>query len=221
MKIGVDIDGVLADFVTPYKQLIIRVTGRDLFGPTHVATCWEFEREAGYTSEEIHKAWVFIRNSQSWWRNLPPYPKTASALQALECLTREGHEIYFITSRPESPRRREQTIYWLRHFGYAPWPTVIFAEHKGDVCKVLGLDAHLDDRWEELESIRVCGVRAVRLRRPWNISSRRIEALQIETVGCVEEFIELLGLTPQPATAGATVPPGDRVAAMIARDAVD
>jgi len=48
-KLGIDVDGVLADFVTAYKNLYIATTGRDTFNGT---PCWDFDLAAGYTKEE-------------------------------------------------------------------------------------------------------------------------------------------------------------------------
>ena len=53
MRIGFDVDGVLADFNKRFIERVIAITGRDLFPPRPFdIPTWNYPEHYGYTAEE-------------------------------------------------------------------------------------------------------------------------------------------------------------------------
>lgn len=178
MKLGIDVDGVLADFNSRFIERVIRVTGRDLFPPRpfEIPT-WNYPEVYGYTSAEIAAVWEGIKTDGVFWTSLPPYPNTVPAMAFLERRITYGDDVYFITARPGVGAKR-QTERWLN----ARWPhilnpvsTVLITPHKGLAAQTLGLDIYIDDRWEnclETATMHWKGqpptCRTFLMNRPWN-----------------------------------------------------
>lgn len=176
MKIGFDIDGVLADFNPPYMDLLIEVSGRDLFGPLRhdpaYPHIWLYPGAVGYTRAEEDAAWQRIRTEGTFWRGLSPLYPADDVLRALRALRDAGHDLYFVTSRP-GWRAKHQTEEWLEAHGL-PGATVLICSDKAGAMLLLGLDAYIDDK---LGNVNQCARLAKLARemgkvylldRPWN-----------------------------------------------------
>lgn len=153
MRIGFDIDGVLANFVKSYQTLIIKETGKDLFAPDDVNNppCWDWPQYRGYTDAEIGRVWGVIKRDETFWMNLEPHADScASLIQMLRTLERK-HELYFITARV-GPSVKQQTRIWLfehlHYFNIGGQPTVLISGEKGEVAHALKLDAYVDDNFD-------------------------------------------------------------------------
>lgn len=157
--IGVDVDGVLADFNTDYRRLLCETTGRDLFNgetPEIGKGCWEppcwyYAEHYGYTKEEDKRVWdIMLRDSHTFWQNLQPYPGSPQFLQSLRLV---NADVYFITTRP-GLSCKHQTEVWLERHGY-PRPTVLIARgDKGGVASTLRLTHFIDDRPENCIDVK-------------------------------------------------------------------
>lgn len=184
MRIGIDVDGILADFNAHYIPLIVKLTGRDLFPPEYVPTTWEYPAILGYTTEEITAVWSYIENNKWFWYDLPTYPETNDSIRYLANRAKAGDDLYFITSRP-GKTSKAQTEGWLARQGiialgseymtvkHIPHITVLISSEKGLCARALKLDAYIDDRWENCLSIPFglapgVGTRTFLLDRPWN-----------------------------------------------------
>lgn len=155
--VGCDVDGVLADFNTAYRQRLIDVTGRELLPPFvdgHEPSVWNYATdEYGYTKEEDNRVWKAIKSDPHFWGDLDHYPVTALAL----LLTlRDLENVYFITTRP-GLRVKKQTEQWLM----SRWitnPTVLIAgnaEDKGRLAAGLHLTHFIDDRPENCLAVKM------------------------------------------------------------------
>jgi 5'(3')-deoxyribonucleotidase len=175
LRIGVDVDGVLADFNSSFIERVIKVTGIDRFGKGYVPTTWNYPESVGYSSEEVSAVWGDIKGDPYFWRNLPPYEHTGQVLTYLSHLQHVGHDVYFITARPGIVAKK-QTEEWLQHksrlqYLAAPSPTVLISNDKGGCASVLSLDIYVDDRVENV--FAVSGERGSKcvtfmFRQPWN-----------------------------------------------------
>jgi len=173
MKIGVDLDGVLADWDTAFVKLLIDTSGRNLC-PSDWANppCWDWPKLYGYTTDEVSAAWEVIKASSYFWQNLKPYATTAQDIDALSLRRDTGDEVYFITARP-GVRVKMQTEWWLKVHGYYqqfPVPTVLISSHKGLCAQALELNAYIDDRSENIIDVSnvVPRVKTFVMDRPWN-----------------------------------------------------
>lgn len=148
MRIGVDVDGVLADFNKTYIDRVIQVTGRDLFpARPFVIPCWDYPQHYGYTGAELSAVWSLIRKDTTFWRWLSVCDQTVpDAVRLLNFQTRAGDDAYFITSRPGLLAKR-QTEQWLYDLGMDN-PTVLICDQKGVAANALNLDCYIDDRPE-------------------------------------------------------------------------
>lgn len=178
LRIGIDVDGVLADFNRAFIDYIPRVTGRDLFPTGYVPTTWNYPEALGYTGAEVSKVWEGIKADDSFWRFLPAYPDTVRMLSFLAATT---HDIYFITNRP-GRTAKTQTERWLQIHGFDRPPTVLISSHKGDCAFALLLDLYLDDRDENcLEVFEESDTNGYMLAQPWNTKYPRIPRLDALT----------------------------------------
>ncbi len=164
--IGVDIDGVLADFNAAFINLVIQETGRDLFPPRPFdIPLWNYPEHYGYDQEEIAKVWGVIEHSPIFWQTLPYYPDTYDSAKYLRQQMELGHDVYFVTSRP-GLTAKVQTERWLRRLALSP--TVLISSLKGLCAKALRFDAYIDDKWENAVDAARTGTATTLLSRPWN-----------------------------------------------------
>jgi uncharacterized HAD superfamily protein len=201
MKIGLDIDGVLAAFTPAYQQLFVETTGRDWFhvGDADDPPTWHWPQLRGYTEAETRAVWGRINSDPNFWYNLSPLPAMHTLATYYDILC-DAHDVYFITNRA-GVRAKEQTEAWLGlHLCYGPAPTVLLVGHrkKGDAARALELDCAIDDYAENVIDLQP-HTRTYLLDRPYNRllpgdDPRRFE--NIARVQSLESFLQLEGLIP-------------------------
>lgn len=162
VRIAVDIDGCVADFVSAYHLALGQTSGRYLFEPGHEPSSWFHAEPQGYTKEEDAAAWKAIHESRTFWGDLLPLTGAVTFLDTLSRWVAEENwlgagrlEVYFMTAR-NGPRVKAQTEAWLKRYGwFGGLPTVLIVPgDKGDVARALRLSSVVDDRPENLFSIR-------------------------------------------------------------------
>jgi len=155
MKIGLDIDGVFANFAEAYQRLFVKTTGRDWFhvGDAENPPMWHWPTLRGYTGEETKAVWAAIKTDPVFWLNLAPYPDAVATLRQHYAQLQREHDVYFITNR-EGVRAKQQTEEWLAQFLNTP-PTVLLVGHrkKGEAAQALGLDCAIDDYFENVQDL--------------------------------------------------------------------
>lgn len=151
LRLGIDLDGCLADFEYGYLLKLQAASGGNLLLPFgEDPPCWDWATEVGYTREQDARAWDSIKGDAMFWATLRPMLGAQKALTVLAQLYHEGHEVYFITNRP-GVASHMQSMVWLINMGF-PTPTVLIAENKGPVVAGLKLTHFLDDKPSNLES---------------------------------------------------------------------
>lgn len=179
MKLGIDVDGILADFNTAYVARIKAITGRNLFADPPVFNCWHYAEALGYTPRELRLVWDDIKADDAFWRSLKPYDDISESMSGLRWRHACGDDIYFITARPGATTKR-QTEQWLlaRQNYLVPFgPTVLMSGDKGACCAALKLDYYLDDKFENAVDAAVPwgydpkdgSTKSYLLTRPWNV----------------------------------------------------
>jgi uncharacterized HAD superfamily protein len=151
LKIGVDVDGVLVDFVAAFKKEAAQVLGREIIGEQ---TSWDFEDSLEISQSEVSKVWDSIDATPDWfYLNAIAKPGVE---HYLPWLTR-AHDVYFITSRKQGAGLpvAYQTQLCLYELG-VEFPVVIANTDKGETAAALELDAFVDDYIKNIE--RVCKV---------------------------------------------------------------
>jgi hypothetical protein len=159
MRIGLDVDGVLADFIKPYQQLHVMITGRDTFvaGDNVDPPVWDWPALRGYTKDETSLVWEHIKASKDFWRWMLPMNSNTTMLRNQYVDIVNAHDLYFITTRV-GVNAKHQTEKWLGKWVCCfdtTTPTVLLAGYrqKGALAKGLGLDCYLDDNYGNCEDV--------------------------------------------------------------------
>lgn len=167
-RIGVDIDGCLADFNTAYIKLMMKHT-EIVFPPCSdtYPDCWSYDKAAGMTSAQLNLVWADITKSKTFWLDLAPLP---GASDFLRWISNTHHDIYFVTSRP-GDTSKWQTERWLKRWGFFGAPTVLISSEKGLVCDALRLNYYADDKVENCaDAVNASALRTTvyMVAQPWN-----------------------------------------------------
>lgn len=150
MRVGIDVDGIVANFFSAYEQAFIQVTGVDKFKgkyPDRLPPSWNWPQGDGYTEEEVERVWAAIKADTVFWASLSTLPYADEFLKRLD---ESQHEVYFVTDRP-GLGPQVQTQYWLAQHGYWGPNVIISRKGKGIVCDALSLEVYIDDKTENLK----------------------------------------------------------------------
>lgn len=180
-RIGLDLDGVLAQFSPKFLAMASAKYGLNLKQENQVA--WDFQCQ-GITEQQEKALWADIKATRNWWISLEPFPETQVLTYA-----KDKYRIYFITSRTttEGLPLEDQAASWVRRNFFIANPTVIVIDNKGPLAFALGLDYFLDDRPENCLSVRAHSpfTKVFIHDAPYN---RQFEQGSIERVNSVNEF---------------------------------
>lgn len=146
MRLGIDLDGVLADFVTAFREVGEDMLGRELLTPSE----WNLT-SMGISQEELDAIWRKASSIQNFWAVLDRLPGTDRMGDWLNL----QHDVYFITARKETAGYpvHVQSAIWLASEFDIQFPRVILAKEKGPVARGLKLDAYIDDCVELCEEV--------------------------------------------------------------------
>lgn len=170
--IGVDIDGVLADYVGAFCDLCLVHTGKRI---PRIATTWDWHRqEGGITAAQDEAISLYIKENPMFWHSLEALPEAQEALSKLDTLAAD-HSIYFITKRPANAKF--WTEMWLSTKGVDN-PTVLVVTRdglKGKLAAALDIDLFLDDKADNcLDVYRSLppGASVYLYSQPWNTAAQ-------------------------------------------------
>ena len=165
LRVGFDMDGVLADFASAYRQIETR-----LFGPQSQTRAGDPEDETPERSPSNNDPpaaatldssrapsphdlrrrrdliWQVIHSTPDFWTTLAPVD--AEAVRRIRALSlRHRWDVVFITQRPatdgESVQR--QTQRWLVEQGFDLPSVLVITGSRGAAAAALRLDYHVDD----------------------------------------------------------------------------
>ena len=168
MRIAVDLDGVLADFHTPFVRTAIRLfpdVDPTLMGSADVGASppddldetpddasgseTPLRTSLTLTRRQSETVWRQIAAVENFWETLDEIEPGAVANLARLADAR-GWELLFITSRPKVAGRtvQRQSQAWLQARGF-PLPSLyVVRGSRGRIAEALGLDVVVDDRPE-------------------------------------------------------------------------
>jgi hypothetical protein len=154
VRIGFDMDGVLADFAGAFRHVETR-----LFGgvPTVAAEAPEIEAQqeeaqeaGGQSPREMRRrrdaVWDAIHRTPDFWTMLKPLdPGAVRRIHAL--MIRHRWEVFFITQRPATQGQtvQRQTQRWLVAQGFDLPSVLVISGSRGAAAGALRLDFHVDD----------------------------------------------------------------------------
>ena len=201
MVIGFDIDGVLADFITPFLGMVGQRAACGVIDPATV-TDPNFVRHPFLTKEIILECMELVSYDPQFWRALAPLPSPEQWL-ALDQLSR-NHTLFFITHRwvRDTYDIHRVTCDWLNRHGVSA-PVVHFTQEKKSVLvKELSIELFIDDRHENCEDVATATAAAVFMpHRPYNQSFHHPKVRRIQELNELFEFVadaSLEALTCQP-----------------------
>ncbi|MGN7478256.1 5' nucleotidase, NT5C type [Solibacillus silvestris] len=145
MKFGFDIDDTLIDLrrhaFRLYNKKLNRAVGEDIFEKIPTV---EIHEAFGLTSDEGSEMW----NDSMKDIYFTDCPSFDGAQQVLRKLAEQGHEIYYITSRPK--KYCAETRAWVKAQGFPVVDANFYCgmedHEKIDIIKKLELDVYVDDK---------------------------------------------------------------------------
>lgn len=149
MKLTFDLDGVLANFNDAYHGRLLKVTGENRFPTDWQPLSWDWDRDYGYTAQEIADTWANIWKDKLFWRKLKPLaePEVFARIAVLS----KTHDVYFLTHR-SGIDAKQQTERWLYDQGIN-YPTVIMTGDKLPILKAIKADFFIDDKLDTMNEI--------------------------------------------------------------------
>src|SRR4051812_22791919 len=141
LRIGFDIDGVLADFRSAFRATAMRCLRRS------VDESDDLEALGPLSPDEVQRVWEHIARTQNWWMDVPAYePAQIARLYGLARTAR--WEVFFMTKRPPSAGDsvQFQTQWWIERFGFYLPAVMTVPGSRGDIANGLRLDVVIDDQ---------------------------------------------------------------------------
>jgi uncharacterized HAD superfamily protein len=177
VRIGIDIDDVIAECAAPYLRAFANEFGLDL---GDAVLGWHLLDEFGDISKEKKDEFRVNLYDGKFFSELECYPDCADALPRLVAA---GHELHFVTARSE--RRRRITEEWLRRKDLLRYATTVqlkpigdfvpraydasgSGEYKAVTARRLALDWFCEDDPVVTRRLAEEGVHVFLFDRPWN-----------------------------------------------------
>lgn len=161
VKINVDIDGVLADFVSPLLLWVLKRCGKlyDVDTINHYP---------GYeTFEPDHKNIVLkhLGGDATFCYNIP---RRLGSQQFIKTLLEHGHDVHLVTSHWPGPHWRKAREEWIESFLAFPGGNRVAWEFIGEERKNLPGDILIDDVHEAAAAWAGTRRKALLIDHPWN-----------------------------------------------------
>ena len=163
LRIGFDMDGVLADFASAFRAAEVRLYGprpgiaagtpeaeeeeqeqRPSDGePTEVKSSELTPRELKRRRDTV---WRAIQATENFWETLSPMSEGAVA-RIQDMMLRHRWEVFFITQRPgtDGDTVQRQTQRWLVKQGFELPSVLVLGGSRGAAAQALRLNYHVDD----------------------------------------------------------------------------
>jgi uncharacterized HAD superfamily protein len=175
LRIGFDIDGVLADFVGSFLEVSNKLFGQNV--QTSQWTSWDAKEL--FTDTQMDQVWEEIRTTRNFWQTLQPSEPEARLYHA-----NANHTLFFITSRVPGAGLtvEEQTQEWLDRYKLIRYPTVLVVPHyslKLPLMQALKLDSFIDDKVETVEMLRAVDINCYIYDQPYN---QKVEAPRVKSI---------------------------------------
>ncbi len=190
MMVGLDIDGVLADFLSPFLKILAQRVGSGPIDPLSI-TDPSFISHPFISSEVISECMVEVSYKERFWQELEPLP-TSRQWQALDKLSRD-RKLVFVTHRYERETYsiHKVTCDWLKAHGVRE-PVIHFTQdQKSALVRKLKVQLFVDDRHENCLDVAENTEAVVMMpHRSYNGSFRHPKVQRIQDL---EELFAYLG----------------------------
>lgn len=205
LRVGFDMDGVLADFGAAFRDIEDDLFGADTTGPPPNATEEEKEQtpdrnlnpaaSAKESDRRRRAVWDRIRATPDFWTTLKPTdPDAVRQLHAL--MLQCGWEVVFITQRPSTAGEtvQRQTQRWLVQQGFDMPSVVVIAGSRGAAINALRLTHHVDDSPQNCVDVKTdsTAMPILIVRRPDDSAARQARKLGMKVAASIGECLDLL-----------------------------
>ncbi len=195
LRLGFDLDGVVADFRTAFLDAAAGVLGRDSIRQRSSP----MPDLDAVSAAEAKQVWKVITETPNWWLGLAPY-EPAQIARLYQLSRRFRWEVSFLTTRipTAGDSVQFQSQAWLEAYGFYMPAVVTVPGSRGEIANALRLDLVVDDQF--LNCIEVVGASQAKailiLQMGDKTRDRKLEQQAIDRgIGVVyrlEEVIEVL-----------------------------
>ena len=168
MRIGIDCDGVLRDFI---PDLIdgIKTTHPEHADKILVPESWDWETWLPFWTEDETEKYVFEDNYLDFFGAVAnPIKSSVEDWPKLKQWAKEnGHELILVSAQRE--HCKEPTTEWLNKWGFKGWDEMHYTKEKWSI----DVDVLVDDSPEKLKKFADRSVnhgKAICFKQPWNES---------------------------------------------------
>jgi uncharacterized HAD superfamily protein len=194
MKIGIDIDGVIAELIDALH--LWHDKEYNFSRLVHERTDFSLAYQLNCSQEESLKRLFEFFKTEDFKKVLP----VKDSIEAINNLAK-NHELHVITAR--SKRVEEETLRWLNeHFSLDNFEKIHISGHddghnlkksKGENCLELGIELMIEDCLAYAKEIASKGVKVLLFDRPWNPTETLPD--NIIRVKSWEEIVEYINST--------------------------
>jgi hypothetical protein len=165
MRIGLDIDGVIADFS---GGMVERLRGTEFEGDFPSNWAWGKYDGGMCSRERFETAFATFKNDPLFWLGLRPYYSQSDHPDFMEGF--DFIPAMYVTARSIPSRI---TSIWLRRNGFPNWKNVVTVANASDKVQFMryfALDAFVEDYHRTAVELTRAGINCYLLNRPWNIN---------------------------------------------------
>jgi hypothetical protein len=144
LRVGFDLDGVVADFPTAFLDTAARVLGRDAI-QRPISPMPDFD---AVSPADAKRVWRAITEIPNWWLGLAPY-EPAQIARLYQLARHYRWEVSFLTSRVPTAGDsvQFQSQAWLETHGFYMPAVVTVPGSRGEIANALRLDVVIDDQF--------------------------------------------------------------------------
>ena len=191
LRVGFDLDGVVADFRTGFLDVAAKIVGREAIRrPSSPMPDLD-----AVSAADSRRVWKVITGTPNWWATLSPY-EPAQIARLYQLARQFRWEVSFLTSRipTAGDSVQYQSQAWLESHGYYMPAVVTVPGSRGEIANALRLDVIIDDQF--LNCLEVVGASQAKALLLLRMSDPSLEQQAMErgigVVNHLEKTIELL-----------------------------
>ena len=198
LRLGFDIDGVLANFRAAFRNTAAKVIRGDVEDLDPDQT----ESDSALSPTDVRRVWDHIGKAPNWWMEIDAYePEQIARLYGLTRAA--GWEVFFMTKRPPSAGDsvQFQTQWWIERFGFYLPSVLTVPGSRGDVANALRLDLIVDDQLINcVEVVSASPAKAILMQRTPDAAARDhamgrgigVVATLADAIGVIERLQDLV-----------------------------